>query len=241
MVSARSTIFYKIGIDILYFCVVLSVYFVEIFKFMDKYYIGLLGIRYDYTNSQYGLEAQLVASYEQFSDHFCDPGIYAQYLSKKLCDNKDNLEIAGILFVVFSSLAHAFMAYGILNMIGKACGCRMWGLLKYDFPHYVYPGVYIVAVVLYLSVSQFYNMSPPSNYDSDYDLKIYFGVILMFFAVFLSVSSGIYFMFLKKKMNTYLFPRDSFYKSLKEEREQRKSLTPKIAKTDAESESSEKV
>lgn len=218
MVSSRSTIFLKIMIDLCYFGVVLGVYFLDVWLFVKDFYIGLMGVTWDYVD--YGLEAQVYGDFDKFKDNLCFPAFVD---SKPICDNKDNLQIAGIVFVTFSSIAHLMMAYGILGLIGKGCGCNFWGFLRFDWVHYVYPVVYIFSIGLYLAISQFWTMSVPDKYksNSNYDLKVYFGLVFMCGASIISVISAFYFWKNQQKMNSYLFPRDSYYKSIEAEKAQR--------------------
>lgn len=198
MGDPRVKILIKALIDLLYFALVFAVYLTSVFSYMTKFYIGTTDIIYKTT--KYNLDSIVIASYSQFEDHFC--GMDAEDISE-VCDHREDFENAGIVFIVFSSLAHLGMAYGMLNLMGMLCGCTLWGIAKYEITHYIYPPVYGVSVFLWIIISKIFSLDPPTKNSAD-DMTVEVGLVLMFAAFLVGTTSTIYFFWNRKDMRAIL-------------------------------------
>ena len=191
MGDPRVRIYIKISLDILFFLLVLSVYFVDIFQYMDDYYIGTTIIQqktdYSVNGKSTPLTETIIASYQQFDDHFCNSK--ATVSVKQVCDKRSDFEISGILFLVFSCISHLFLFYGLLGLFGMTCGCNCCGFLKMMFVHYLYPIVYALSLILYITVGGVFSLDVPSGSSDDNEMKVQAGILLMFAAQLVALVS----------------------------------------------------
>jgi hypothetical protein len=200
MGDPRLRIFIKVVIDSLFIILFVSIFFVEVFKYMDDYYVTTLNIikQTDYkiilstgTIDDTPLTQMIIASYSDFNDKFCGKNKNIQV--DPVCDKRKDFETAGILYLTFSSISIVFAIYGIFSLFGVVCGCSCCGLLKLYIVHYIYPGIYALALVLYITVSEVFTLDVPSEFDDDYKMKVQTGLILMFGAQFISIVSAIFY------------------------------------------------
>ncbi|CAG9332168.1 unnamed protein product [Blepharisma stoltei] len=222
LIPNRKRITIKLVLDCLYIGCAISLYFIDIFQYMDHYYIGLTYITYEYSYN--GLDAFVTASFNDFDDHFCDTSSSAV---SEICDNKEDWQTAGIIFIIVSSIAHLIMVYGMLNLFGKACKCTLWGSLKINVQHYIYSAVYCASVITYVLIAGIFTLTPPKGYNSNYDIKVQPGIILMFFSAFFAIISVLYYLLYKNSMNSDPFVEQNEYKSLPENKEENKSISQK--------------
>ncbi|CAG9334826.1 unnamed protein product [Blepharisma stoltei] len=201
MGDPRLKILIKGFLDLLYFALVFVVYLTSIFSYMKDYYVGTTEITYKYVDPTLDLDAKVIATYNQFDDNFCD---LKTTVLKEVCDHREDWETAGIVFIVFSSVAHAVMAYGMLNLMGMLCGCTLWGFAKYEIEHYIYPWIYATAILLWIVISKVFDTSPPSGFGDSYDVSVQVGLVFMFSAFLVSVVGSVYFFWNRKDMRAIL-------------------------------------
>ncbi|OMJ78432.1 hypothetical protein SteCoe_21754 [Stentor coeruleus] len=218
--DSRLKIFIKVAIDSLFIILFISIFFVEVFKYMDDYYVTTLSIikQTDYkislTNEKTPLTQMIIASYSDFNDKFCgqikDPQV------DPVCDKRKDFETAGILFLTFSSISVLFTIYGIFSLFGVACGCSCCGFLKFYIVHYIYPGIYALALVLYITVSEIFTLDVPDNFDDDYKMKVHTGLILMFGAQFVSIVSVVFYFFNRTQLKSLVLIAQGDYVPVKD-------------------------
>lgn len=163
---------------------------------MNNYYIGTTIIQQETNYPNTPLIQKIVIPYSDFDKYFCDP---VQPNAQEVCNNRARFETAGILFLIFSCLAHAFLVYGVLGLLGMACGCSCCGFLKKTAVNYIYPGVYALALLLYVTVSEVFSLSNPTE-NSNNDMKVQAGIILMFAAQAVAIASLIFYIFTKNQL-----------------------------------------
>lgn len=210
MGDPRLRIFIKVVIDSLFIILFVSIFFVEIFRYMDDYYVTTLKIikQTDYIIiSETGtddtpLTQMIIASYSDFNDKFCGKNKDPQV--DPVCDKRKDFETAGILYLTFSSISILFAIYGIFSLFGVVCGCSCCGLLKLYVVHYIYPGIYALALVLYITVSEIFTLDVPSKFDDDCKMGVQTGLILMFGAQFVSIVSAIFYFFNRTELKSLM-------------------------------------
>jgi hypothetical protein len=220
MLGPRNKVLIKIALDAVFVVLVLTVYFVEVFQYMDTYYIGTTVImnkqRYyqPTTGKKTPLDMVVIASYNDFDSKFCKN---EDIETKQVCDNRKAFENAGILFMVFSCLSLSFLAYGLTMLIGMLCGCSCWTFFKMTFTHYVYPIVYAIAVVLYITVSGMFSLDTPTGTSSNSDkMNVELGIITMLAAGFVSILSTIFFILAKNSMKSLVKVSNENYEHIKD-------------------------
>lgn len=211
MGDPRLRIFIKVTLDTVFIILYVSIFFVEIFRYMNDYYITPLSIikETDYkifTDNNVEdtpLTQMIIASFSDFDDKFCGSNTTSDI--EPVCDKHKDFETAGILYLTFSSTAISLVIYGIFSLFGMACGCSCFGLLKLTFVHYLYPVINAIGLVLYITVSKAFSLDVPSEYSDDkYKMKIETGMILMFAAQFLSIISCVYFFCYRSQLRSLI-------------------------------------
>ncbi|CAG9324477.1 unnamed protein product [Blepharisma stoltei] len=195
MVSTKTKILIKLSLDTLYFIFALTVCFTDVFKFMKNYYIGMINLTTQTTT--YSITVEATGTFQEFKDHWCNK----KYLPDKICDNIDDFKTGGILFVVFSALAHLFWLYSVASLILKSCMQNFTLALIHDVENFIYPAIYALSVVLYIFVSKIYSVSPPKYYDDDYEVKTQEAEVFMYIALCFGVLSGLLFLFCRTEIN----------------------------------------
>lgn len=216
MGDPRVRIFVKIVLDLLFFLIVLSIYFIDVFQYMDDYHIGTTVILKEtpyntLSGKSTPLTEIIIASYSDFDDHFCDNPVPK---AKPVCDKRKDFETSGILFLVFSCISHALLLYGVLALLGMACGCSCCGFLKMTFVHYLYPATYAIGLVLFIFISEVFSLDPPTGSDVD-KMNVQAGLVLMFAAQIVACTSLIYFFFTKTTMKSLILVTHKGYVPVK--------------------------
>lgn len=209
MSDPRVKIFLKIIFDSLFIFAVLSIYFIEIFEYKDDYYVGTTRLLKETTYRINGTESTpltevIVATYSEFDDKFCDSPVDDL---KDVCDNRKDFENAGIVFLVFGCLSQLIVVYGIIGLIGIACGCKCCGFNRMTIAHYLFPGVYAIGVLCFVVVSKVFSLD---------DVQIQPGIFIMFAAEVLGIGSLIYFLLCKKQIRGLVVVEPSEYEGIKE-------------------------
>ena len=214
MGDPRAKILVKLSLDVLFLLIVLSVYFIDVFRYMDDYYIGTVAILQEtpYSPSQdksTPLVEVIVASYSDFDSHFCSSP------TPQVCNKRKDFEVSGILYLIFTCITHCLLIYGILGLMGMACGCSCCGFLKMTFVHYLYPVTYAISLVLYITVSGVFTLDIPANFSDNYKMKPEAGLLLMFGAQLIALISLVYFFFTRNQMNSLILVTHEGYTPFK--------------------------
>ena len=202
MVHARALALTKLLLDVTFLVCVVSVYFIDIFSYMNTYNIGMYQVvkKEDYLSSN--MIKQIPILYSDFYSHFCIGNLPSNV--KTICEHRQHFENAGILYLSFGSLALIFDIYSILGMLGIFCKCSNLGVLKLQFIHYVYPVVYATCVIIYFTVTRIFTLTTPKEFSgSEFEVKVRPGVVLMSIALAIGTLSGILFFFSRRKLRKY--------------------------------------
>ena len=192
MGKARCLAILKLTLDILYIVCVFAIYLTEVFVYMDKFHIGVYNVvkRDKYLDSD--LYKEIDVNFRDFHTYLCDGA--KGFDTKRVCDNKQHFEDAGILYITFTVISHFFAVYSVVGMIGIACGCSSLGVATIQVAHYIFPALHGASLTMYLTVSRIFNLTTPKGYSkSKYGSSVSIGFILMIVAQVLSVLSLIVF------------------------------------------------
>lgn len=198
MVSPRAIALTKMLIDLTFIVCVFAVYFTDTFRYMDKYYIGVykIVVKEKYLTSD--LYKEISVLYSEF-DFLCSGELSVEV--NEICKHREAFENAGILYFTFSALGNILVIYSILGMFGIFCKCASLGVVEVAVVHYIYPGLYISSVIMYLSTSNIFVLTSP---DSTYKVDMQAGMILMWIALCLSLCSMFFFIFSQKYLKSDL-------------------------------------
>ena len=216
MGDPRVKILIKVLLDFLFIAILITIFFQDIFQYMDNYYIRTATIMKEapYTPSpgkSTTLTEIIIATYSDFENNFCK---IPEDLAKYVCSKRADFETSGILYIVFCSVTLTLTAYGLLGLFAMACGCSCCGLFRYSFTHYLYPFVYAISLVLFTTISGLFSLSNPTH-DSSNDMKPQISLILMFVAQLIAIASAIFFFFYKSEMTSLVLVTHEGYTPVK--------------------------
>ncbi|CAG9325250.1 unnamed protein product [Blepharisma stoltei] len=196
MSGTENKILIKIGLDLVYIGIVLITFFVNEFSYMESLEIGLIKLSVNYSGDWFSVLKSEPFSY--FKGQFCD---ISDENSQKICDCLSAWEASGILYLIFTSISFVFCAYGLLRLSLKYLGRDFSLYVKHDIEQYIYPALYIIALILYTSISQVFTLDPPKGLSHDYGVKAEPGIILMLVALFIALVGIVYFLSVRKEIN----------------------------------------
>jgi hypothetical protein len=183
----------KVALDLAIIGLIVCTYLLYTFKFMEDYYISPFTIDYKFTYNH--MDAYVHCSFIDFEDHFCGN---ATATAVEMCKDRADFYAAGVTYVVISALTIVLVTYTILHVFSYACACTCWGVFTFSIVQYIYPPLYILAVLLYVLVSGVFEVTPDSGYGSSYGEGTGPGLVIMFCTCILSLVSLVYYMYAKR-------------------------------------------
>jgi hypothetical protein len=201
MINGRYIALIKVFLDVSFIVIVVAVYFVDIFNYMDKYNIGVYRVvkKENYLTSNLIKQTEIL--YLDFDKIFC-AGTLARDV-EEICGHKASFENAGILYITFSVLSHFIVIYSILGMLGIFCKCSSLGVVSLEVVHYIYPALYASSLIMYVATSKIFSLTVPTGYSaSNYNVTAKPGIVLMIIALIFAISSGLLFLFTKKQLKS---------------------------------------
>ncbi|CAG9313723.1 unnamed protein product [Blepharisma stoltei] len=195
MVPAQIKILIKLLLDLTFFFLVFSIYLINSFRFMKTNHIGM---------TELSVKSRIdgvyeIGAFKAFENHWC-PNLGS---IDAICDNINDWKKAGVLFIVFTSFAHVFMVFGMVNLILKSCFCCFKLRIMKDLENYIYPLLYSLSLILYVTVSKVFTLEKPMYYSDAYNVKAESGLVLMFVALSFSLVSGGYYFYFRREINGY--------------------------------------
>lgn len=211
MANARAMIAVKFVLDGLTMVLIFVTYFVYFFEYMKDYRIYSRDLEV-HTSSD-GLDYYVIGSPNSFCDHLCDN---SDAPCGRVCTHDNDFKSAGIFYIAFSAASLVVMSYCIAHLLGLACGCSFFGLLKFKWMHFVFPLLYAIALILYISISRVFSLSK-GIYPSSYSVKAGPGIVFIFIIqALMLISSGYFFYALKNGIEDILLVSQTGYRAVSE-------------------------
>jgi hypothetical protein len=186
--------FTKVVLDLIYFALLYTIYFADVFQYMDSFNIGVYRVvkRDYYLDSN--LKKEVSVSFRNFDSEFCQAPVPTQL--GPVCYNRQHFEDAGILYYTFTAVSQFFAGYSVLGMMGLICKCSSLGVVMVEVVHYLYPALHLASLIMYVTVSRIFALSLPPGYSSSqYGASARPGIILMLVAQFVAFASMFAFIF----------------------------------------------
>ena len=101
-------------LDTSYFFMVIMSYVEDIFQFMNKFYMSVFQITYEY--HQNGLITRVSGYYKDFNDYFC--ATRSNMIFKELCDNYKSFHNAAIVYLSLTLVCLLLVLYGFIHFTG---------------------------------------------------------------------------------------------------------------------------
>jgi hypothetical protein len=211
MANARAMIAVKFSIDVLSIVLIFVTYFVYFFEYMKEYRIYARDLEIHTSND--GLDYFVIGSFNSVCDHLCDN---SEAPCGRVCRYDDDFKSAGICYMAFSAASLVVMAYCLAHLMGLACGCTFFGLLKFKWMHFVFPLVYAIALILYISISRVFTLTK-GIYPSSYSVKAGPGIVFIFIVqALMLISSGYFFYALRNGIEDVLLVTQTGYRAVSE-------------------------
>ena len=199
----------KLVLDIIAAILVFVTYFAYYFEYMKDFRIYALKL--ELHTSAHGLDYYVIGSPNDFCDKLCEN---SDAPCGHVCTHDDDFKSAGICYITFSAACLVIMAYNILHLLGLACGCSCFGILRLKWLHFVAPMLYIIALILYVTISRVFSLSK-GPYSSSYGVSAGPSLVLIFFTLFVMLVSACYFLYaLKNGIEDILLVTQTGYRAV---------------------------
>ncbi|CAG9320719.1 unnamed protein product [Blepharisma stoltei] len=194
MVGKKVKILAKIGLDVLYVIIVLITYFVTMFSYNDVVGVSVTEIVDE-------ADGKNTTSFGDFKDAYCS-GKNEIPDDEALCDQVSSWQTAGLIYLVISLFSIAFCVYGIVRLALRLGQKDFAFRVKYDLEYSIYPELSLLALILYIVVSEVFTTDLPAGYvsASSESADAEAGLILMIVAFLISLASSIYFFLARKHL-----------------------------------------
>jgi len=211
MANARVMIAVKFSLDLMTMVLIFVTYFVYFFEYMKDFRIYARSLEM-HTSSD-GLDYYVIGPPNSFCDHLCKD---TNPVCAKVCTHDDDFKSAGICYIAFSAASLVMMTYCLAHLLGLACGCSFFGLLKFKWLHFVFPLVYAIALILYISISRVFALTK-GIYPSSYGVKAGPGIVFVFIIQALMLISSGYFLYaLRNGIEDILLVSQTGYRAVSE-------------------------
>jgi hypothetical protein len=194
--SAKPQTYMIIGIlDISYFFIVLSSYIADVFQYMNKFYMSIFRITYEFHEGS--LLARVPGFYIQFNDFFC--AVRSNMEFKEICDKYSSFYNAAVVYLSITMFCMLLVLYGFVHFMALSLNYKKRWICNLGCCHYLYPILHTLAVLLYVWVSGYYKLTQPTGFGVDFQPNARAGLFLMLFAEVVSVSGMFIYLFSSMK------------------------------------------
>lgn len=210
MANARAMIAVKFSLDLVSMVFIFVTFFVYFFEYMKDFRIYARDL--EIHTSEGGLDYYVIGSFNRVCDHLSDEGSVIE----RVCKYDDDFKSAGICYLAFASATLVVMAYCLGNLLGLACGCTFFGLLKFKWMHFVFPLLYAIALILYVCISRVFTLTK-GVFPSSYSVKAGPGIVFIFIVqALMLISSGYFFYALRNGIEDVLLVTQTGYRAVSE-------------------------
>ena len=178
-------------LDVSYILIVMASYIADIFQYMNKFYFSIFKITYKFHEGK--LLAEIPAFYLDFNDYFCDFRSNMEF--KEICDRYDTFYNGSIVYLSLTLFNFILIIYNLIHLASLILEWRQRFILSLGCSHYLYPIIHSISILSYLWTIKYYSLSPPSGFNSDFNISAQAGLFLMYFAQVVSVLSLFIYLF----------------------------------------------
>jgi hypothetical protein len=202
-------VFWKFVVDLVVGSLVLWSFFVDYFNYLQNFTFSLFEVTF--TFQYHGLNAYSQVDYGTYKEQHCatpsqDEAVICTYLSQ--------FQVAGICYLIVCVLVLALTVYNVFNEFGLMCYCDCCHLQRFKYFHYTLPYFYLLAVLLYLFVTQVFILTAPEPYSRESDAHLMEGVWLMGAIFVIAMGNSVYFLVIRNDIEVVVKASRKEYQQL---------------------------
>lgn len=179
-------------LDSAYFFIVVASYISDIFQYMGRFYMSVFKLAFEFREGE--AQARVEAYYLQFHKEFCLDRTTMEF--DEICRKYQDFYDASISYLSITLFCMILVVYGIFNFMSISLQWKCKCFFSMSCCHYLYPILHTASVLIYISLTELYYLTPPKGYSSDFKPSSRGGFFLMLFGELVSIISLFLYLFL---------------------------------------------
>jgi len=182
-------VFWKLALDVLVAVGIICSFYVHNLTYMRDFSFSVIGVRYRFTYLT--LDAYSLVDYSGFKTQYC---VQPKDDYAEICDWLRSFQVAGLCYFIVCTVVLLMLIYNVVSELSLMVYCNCQVLRNLKSLHYVQPFFYLIALLLYALISNFFFLRPPTEKSLEYAVQPLYGAWLMVAILVLYVFSSLYFL-----------------------------------------------
>jgi hypothetical protein len=179
-------------LDSTYFFIVVASYISDVFQYMGRFYMSVFKLAFEFREGE--AQARVEAYYLQFHKEFCLDRSTMEF--SEICRKYRDFYDASVSYLSITLFCMILVVYGIFNFMSISLQWKRRCFFSMSCCHYLYPILHSAAILVYISLTELYYLTPPTGYPSDFKPSARGGFFLMLFGELVSIISLFLYLFM---------------------------------------------
>lgn len=179
-------------LDSAYFFIVIASYISDVFQYMGRFYMSVFKLAFEFREGD--AQARVEAYYLEFHKEFCLDRSTMEF--NEICRKYRDFYDASVSYLSITLFCMILVVYGIFNFMSISLQWKRRCFFSMSCCHYLYPILHSAAILVYISLTELYYLTPPTGYPSDFKPSARGGFFLMLFGELVSIISLFLYLFM---------------------------------------------